>query len=337
MILFITADRIGAETGGGLVTKNEYQALQELGPVRVINPTAQADPFLTEKSIEKEDWKAYKLAHFYSGTFPNLVRTLKAAGVKISYTAAAHDLKESKKEFKSLGLNFDYPHLNNPVLWKEYLSSYKNADVVISPSNHSKKVMEDFGCTNVKVVPHGCDPLRSKDHPKRFTVGYLGQTGPDKGLVYLLQAWAKLNYPEAILNIAGKTSTDLIYAVRHFGKGNVNLMGWVNSIEKFYNSCSVYVQPSITEGFGIEILEAMCCERPVIVSDGAGAADVVETCCGKVFAKRNVDELASHIDWYKKNPGQLKTHGRNAYNISKNYSWEKVRAMYQKIWKELLA
>jgi hypothetical protein len=30
MILFITADRIGSETGGGLVTKNEYEALAEL-------------------------------------------------------------------------------------------------------------------------------------------------------------------------------------------------------------------------------------------------------------------------------------------------------------------
>jgi glycosyltransferase involved in cell wall biosynthesis len=337
MILFITADRIGSETGGGLVTKNEYEALAELGPVKVVNPNAQANPFDTEKNIDKDQWHNYKLAHFYSGTFPNLVRNLKTAGVKISYTAAAHDLKESKKEFKNSGLNFDFPHLTDPKLWAEYLSSYKNADVIITPSTHSKNVMKEFGCQNVTVVPHGCDIMRPTPHPKRFSVGYLGQTGPDKGLVYLLEAWAKLDYDDAILNIAGKTSTQLLYAARYYNKGNINLMGWVKSVEKFYNSCSVYVQPSVTEGFGIEILEAMNCERPVIVSDGAGAADVVESCCGKIFEKRNVDKLAEYIDWYKNNPGQLKTHGRNAMNIAKNYTWDKVKTMYQKVWKEMLS
>lgn len=337
MYLFVTADRIGVETGGGLVTRYELEALQELGPTRTINPNPKADPFETEKEILRDEWGSYKLAHFYSGTFPNLTKALKSAGVKITYTAAAHSIEESKKEFTAAGFDYNFPHLTNPVLWEKYLSSYKNADVVICPSKHSKECMEDFGCNNVQVVPHGCDKLRPKPIPRMFSVGYLGQTGPDKGLVYLLQAWANLNYSDAILNIAGRTSVSLINAVRYFGKGNVNLMGYVKSIENFYNSCSVYVQPSVTEGFGIEVLEAMNCGRPTIVSDGAGACDVVDSCCGKVFEKRNVEELMKQIDWYKNNPGKLKTHGDNAVKIAKKYYWSNVKEQYKKIWKELLS
>lgn len=335
MFLFVTADRIGIETGGGLVTKHELLAMQEMGDVRILNPNPTADPFDCEKNIEDEDWTKYKLAHFYSGTYPELALKLKKAGVKITYTAAAHDIKTSQEEWERNRFKYDFPHLTNPELLQKYLISYKEADIVICPSVHSQKVMHEFGCANVRVIPHGCDPLSYKDHPNTFTVGYLGQTGPDKGVIYLLEAWAKLNYDDAILNIAGRTSFNVIGAVREYGKGDVNVLGFVKSVEKFYNSCSVYVQPSVTEGFGIEVLEAMNCHRPVIVSDGAGAADVVGN-CGIIFEKRNVRQLASAIHKLKTSHDMLVEMSNNCEEQVKNYTWAKIRSQYKEIWKGLL-
>lgn len=336
MFLFVTADRIGIETGGGVVTKHELAAMQKLGEVKVINPNSTPNPFDCEKSIQDEDWSKYKLAHFYSGTFPSFAQKLKKAGVKITYTAAAHDVDESKKEFKLYGYEYNYPHLTDPVLLEKYLSSYKQANVVICPSTHSKNVMEKFGCKHVEVVPHGCQPMKPSAHPKTFTVGYLGQIGPDKGIIYLLEAWAKLNYSDAILNIAGANSTVLLDAVRYYRKSNVNLLGWVKSTEKFYNQISLYVQPSVTEGFGIEVLEAMSCNRPVIVSDGAGAADCVHD-CGIVFKKRNVQELAEAIHLMKTDQEKFQNFAANCQANVKNYTWPEVKNHYVQIWKELLA
>lgn len=336
MFLFITADRIGIETGGGVVTKNELRALQELGEVKVLNPNPTADPFDCEKNIEEEDWSKYKLAHFYSGSYPELAEKLKKAGVKITYTAAAHDVKTSKEEWEKNRFAYDFPHLTNPDLLKKYLSCYQAADVVICPSTHSKQVMHNFNCKNVELVPHGCDPMEVKDHPATFTVGYLGQTGPDKGVIYLMEAWAKLDYKDAVLNIAGRTSTNVIGAAREFGKGNVNVLGFVKSINKFYNSCSVYVQPSVTEGFGIEVLEAINCHRPVIVSDGAGAADCVGE-CGIVFEKRNVKQLAAAINKLKNDHDLFVQMANNCHLQAQKYTWEKIRRQYQNVWKGLLA
>ena len=107
---------------------------------------------------------------------------MKEKGIKISYTAAAHDIKESQQEFKSYGMSYDYPHITNPILWNQYLSSYLNADLIICPSKHSANIMKDFGAKNITVIPHGCHYGFSYAYPKTFSVGYLGQIGPDNGV-----------------------------------------------------------------------------------------------------------------------------------------------------------
>jgi glycosyltransferase involved in cell wall biosynthesis len=332
MLAYFTADRLGLQTGGGVVTKNEHDALAELGTVELYNPTPTQNPFETEKQIDLGKLKNIKLAHFYSGTFPDVVAELKKNGTKVVYTAAAHDVDLSKQEFESLGLKYDLPHLTNPSLKEKYLSSYLLADIVICPSNHSKQVMENFGCKNVKVIPHGCHALQAKPYPKTFTVGYLGQIGPDKGLRYLFEAWNMLNYDDAVLNLAGYQSIDLIHMARFFGKGNINIMGFVKNIEDFYNSINLYVQPSVTEGFGIEILEALSAGRPVVASDGAGASDCVGE-CGIVVPKRNPEALAKAIDSFK---NKNITIIENCQNQAKKYTWDKIRPEYIKVWKELL-
>lgn len=333
MFGYFTADRVGISTGGGIVTKNELEALAGMGQTTLWNPEPKSDPFDTERSIVHHQIPDLKLAHFYSGTFPDTVKYLKSKGTKISYTAAAHDIELSKAEFEKLNIPYDLPHITNPELWKKYLQCYLMADVVICPSTHSKQVMEKFGCKNIKVIPHGCHIMQAKPFPKTFTIGYLGQTGPDKGLIYLIEAWSKLNYKDAVFNIAGAQSMTLLPLIRHFKKGNYNIMGFVKNIEDFYNSISVYVQPSVTEGFGIEVLEALATGRPVVASDGAGAADCVGT-CGVVVPKKNVESIMNAIDSLKNN----KADNRQACQIqASKYTWDNVKTMYADIWKDLIA
>lgn len=336
MYLFVTNDKIGSETGGGQVTYNELAALRMMGEVDVLNPEPTANPFDSENAILDIDCKKYKLAHFYAGTFPNLVKKLKQSGVIVTYTVAAHDVQLSREEFIGLGMDFSFPHLTDPNLFEMYISSYKNADAVICPSTLSAATNQKYGIDKTVVVPHGCHTLQSKKFPKRFNVGYLGQCGPDKGVRYLLEAWAMLNYNDAVLNLAGSQSTSLLPLIRYFGKGHINVHGYVKSIEDFYNSCSLYVQPSVTEGFGIEVLEAMSCGRPIIVSAGAGAADCVKSSCGYVVPKRNVAELADRIDRLKRDNGLLTSMGNAARIEARDYSWDKIRSLYCMVWNNLL-
>jgi len=332
MFLYVTCDKIGANTGAGAVTANELDALSKLGKVDVINPKPNSDPFKAEEEIVIDDFKKYKLAHFYAGTFPKLIRKLKENGVKVTFTTAAHDIELSKAEHEIYGIPYNFPHLTDKNLWEEYMSSYKNADLLICPSNHSKAVKTKYGCKNIVVIPHGCYEGRNYKYPKVFTVGYLGQIGPDKGVKYLIEAWSKLNYKDAILTFAGTQTPHLINLIRHYKKGNYNILGYVKEIDEFFKQISVYVQPSVTEGFGIEILEAMAYGRPVIASHGVGAADCVSDHC-KLVPKKNPESIASAIDWYKNN---IWDYREELMKHAKNYNWENIRELYIKTWNQLI-
>lgn len=335
--LLVTCDKVGSS--GSTVTFNEYLALCKIGQTDVLNPDAQSNPFETDELALKEykkNNKKYHIVHFYAGTYSKLVEAVKNDGSIVTYTAAAHDVSESQSEFVRHGLDYNFPHLTDPILFKKYVAGYKNADLVICPSIHSMEVMKSYGCKNITIIPHGCHyPSDIRKISKRFVVGYLGANGPDKGVLYLIKAWAALNYKDAQLVLGGRYPENILPYVRAFGKGSIHLAGYVESLSNFYNNISVYVQPSVTEGFGMEVVEAMSYGRPVICSDGAGAKDCIKENNGFVFQKRNIQALAGAIHCYKESPTLLDLHGRQAREDAKAYSWEKIIEQYIKVWSSL--
>lgn len=338
--IYITTDSIGSETGGGLVTGQELEALQGIGHVEVVNPPNSANPFKPDilalveckKLLSVDD---YDMAQIYSGTYSQTVTYLKSQGVRVSYTCAAHDIEISRQEHELAGMEF-FNHLIDPEQKERYLGGYRAADQIICPSTGSKRTMSEFGCKKIDVIPHGCHTQHNvKPIPKNFVVGYLGQMGPDKGVGYLMKAWGSLQYHEHYMIMAGKNSDTVWPLIRKHG-GNVHLAGFVKSVTDFYNSCSVYVQPSATEGFGIEVLEAMSHGRPVICSEGAGAVDCVTSGVdGIVVPRQNAAAIADAIKLYKENPSMVIEHGNAAKKKASQYTWDKVRSLYQEAWENL--
>lgn len=355
MNLYITADSIGTATGGGKVTYHESEALKSInsegcdiwGREEILDgfsgnrnePWFYDDVVYNAARIYVQDYEI-KLTHFYSGTFSKTVDFLRSKKSKVTYMAAAHDIEISKQEHEKLGLSYDFPHLTDPEQWKQYVKGYQEADVLICPSTHSANVMKKYGCKQlIEIIPHGVELTDSiSTFPTMFKVGYLGAIGPDKGLIYLLQAWKELNYKDAMLVIAGRDSTNpfLLGLIEKYGGGCIHLAGWQNNVSDFYNSISIYCQPSASEGFGIEVLEAMAHGRPVICSDGAGAADCVDDNCGEWIPARDYGSIADAIDIFKHNIHLVKKYGINAWNKSKLYSWDAVKQRYIDIWKSLL-
>lgn len=358
--LYLTADRIGEVSGGGAVTHHESLALRDMETECYIKGREQlgnrddpwgyddeayaqlggyAQGFSTisggvDALVPKTPWK---LAHCYAGTFTHTVELLRKLGCKVTYTAAAHDPEISKREHEALGLSYNYPHLTDPVLWKRYVGGYVAADLVICPSKHSADCMRRFGCKNVTIIPHGCDiPATVAKTPLVWTLGYLGTCGaPDKGVRYLLEAWKKLNYKDAILLLGGRDSTSpwVLNMIRQFGGGNIQLTGWLNSVSDFYNRVTWYCQPSCSEGFGIEVLEAMAHHRPVICSNGAGAVDLVNESCR--FDACNVEVLIEKIE-AARSLEEGKAWVQYNYDIATKYTWPLIRQRYLMWWESLM-
>ncbi len=366
--LYLTADRIGESSGGGIVTFQESQALQEfavlngLGTVRTVGREElgktdisvghflNGEPWIWDQLAYHRFGSDVKLAHIYSGTFSESVKKLKANGAKVVYTVAAHSVEASRKAHADLGMPYPYNHLTDPLLWRRYSEGYWMADAIVVPSTYSERVVQEqhqalFGKPHprVVVIPHGCHlPEKVPPLPKRFVVGYLGSYGADKGVRHLLEAWKKLDYKDATLLLAGRDSlSDWVQnLVARFGGGAILLGGWVKDVADFYAKCSVYCQPSCTEAFGIEVLEAAACGRPVICSAGAGAADAIPE--SRRFPAGDVNAMIDLIDkekraqeyyWNQDQKGQVQEAFRN---IAKEHDWKLIRQRYQNIYSELL-
>ena len=347
---YITADKVGIVTGGGTVTKKEAEALGAdtlIFDREAVDPTHldRTDPFIFDQlalariELLLAAGTIPRIAHFYAGTFGATIRRLRQAGVKVAYTCAAHDRKASIEEFERHGHAYPFAHIRDDALFARYIDGYLQADVLVCPSQHSADVMRGYGCSRVVVIPHGVVERASAPAPmpKTFRVGYFGAIGYDKGLRYLLEAWKRLAYTDATLLLGGRDSEDALPWIRGHGGGNIQVVGYVETLASFHNRCSVYVQPSVTEGFGIEILEAMAYGRPVICSTGAGGVDVVtDGVTGFRVPIRSPEKIAERIAWCREHPAEVVEMGRNAHKLTERYTWTLVQDQYRAAWNNLL-
>lgn len=144
----------------------------------------------------------------------------------------------------------------------------------------------------VDVAAPGCDferfrPLppaevaafrAQKGLPDRFWL-YLGTLEPRKNLPTLLEAYADLpDRPPLLLGGGKGWQYEAIFATierRNLG-GDVRWLGYLpaDELPLWYNSAEAFVYPSIYEGFGLPVLEAMACGTPVIISDSSSLPEV---------------------------------------------------------------
>lgn len=122
-----------------------------------------------------------------------------------------------------------------------------------------------------------------KNLPPRFLL-FLGTLEPRKNLPMLLRAYARLSpqiRQELHLVLGGGKGWfyDDIFATidRHQLGGTVHLPGYIPSDELlwWYNAADAFVYPTLYEGFGLPILEAMACGKRVLASDSSSLPEAV--------------------------------------------------------------
>lgn len=155
-----------------------------------------------------------------------------------------------------------------------------------------------FGITApVIIVPNGVDlPLPSGGSGRAPSSGpsdlktllFLGRIHPIKGIDHLVRAWSRVaeGFPDWRLRIVGpgepghtKMIADLI---ERMNVPRVTMEAGLAGQAKHaaLAAADLFVQPSLSENFGMTIAESLACGRPVIVTKGAPWAGVVENACG---------------------------------------------------------
>ncbi len=156
--------------------------------------------------------------------------------------------------------------------------------------------------------------------PVRFV--FLGGTKELKGLSYMLEAFQLLDHDKATLSIIGQDSLSSDMKMR-FAK-DVIFTGPVlhGEVPIELRKNDVFVFPSLGEGFGLSILEAMGCGLPIIVSENTGLASFLgRSGAGFVVPIQDTESLAATMQWFVDNPEMIASMGRSSAYLARTFSW----------------
>ena len=156
-----------------------------------------------------------------------------------------------------------------------------------------------------------------------FAVGTLE---PRKNLVGLLQAYARLRRGRPPLYVAGGAGwrfSPIFDTVRQLGLADdVHFLGFVpeDELPLWYNAARLFAFPSLYEGFGLPVLEAMACGTPVITSTAASLPEVGGK-AAVLVPPRDTNRIAQEMERVLDDP-QLRTELRTAGRIQvSRFSW----------------
>lgn len=210
------------------------------------------------------------------------------------------------------------------------------ADDCIVASSFTKETLIENNIpeNKITVVPYGVDS--SKFPPKKaydlvnghLNIIFVGQMIQRKGLYYLLEAVKKLNSPNITLTIVGRGSIDKELLSNYNSESNINIkinLSHSDLIKEFHKN-DVLIFPSLVEGFGQVILEAMSSGLPVICTPNTAGRDLFITGDeGVIVPIRSIDVLVDQIEWCLGNKGKLAEMGKIAAKTAQRFTWENFR------------
>jgi glycosyltransferase involved in cell wall biosynthesis len=208
------------------------------------------------------------------------------------------------------------------------------ADAWIAASSFTRQTLVENGIPGDKihVIPYGTDLRRftpssqlvSASGPLRLL--FVGTINQRKGIKYLLEALRMLPTSKVQLSVCGRVVDDL-RLFEPFAT-QVRLRPSVSDVEllEAYRSSDLLVFPSVAEGFGHVILEAMACGLPVLSTTHTAAPDLITNGeDGFVVEPRNAEQLARNIEWALGHRIDLRRMGRAARAKAEQFTWARFR------------
>jgi glycosyltransferase involved in cell wall biosynthesis len=159
-------------------------------------------------------------------------------------------------------------------------AEYDECDRITVQSTFAWQSFVDRGVAADKLIklPLGVDLRMFRQIPKRdstFRVLYAGTMSLRKGIPYLLEAIESLRLPNFEFAVNGSISPEVKHIVaRHADR--IRFLGTrpFNELYQVYSQASVFVLPTVEDGFAKVINEAMACGVPVIATTNCSASDV---------------------------------------------------------------
>jgi glycosyltransferase involved in cell wall biosynthesis len=184
--------------------------------------------------------------------------------------------------------------------------------------------------------------------PERF-VFWVGDFRPEKNLAFLIQGWARLHkkLPDPLpLVLAGAQTGDFPKVKkevdRHGIEGSVLFPGFIrdDDLPALYSAATVFVFPSLYEGFGLPPLEAMACGTPCVVSNSSSLPEVTGS-AALLFNPTSLDDFESCMLRVLTEPELYERLRQDGLRQSTLFPWSKAAGetleVYRAVWDEARA
>ncbi len=201
------------------------------------------------------------------------------------------------------------------------------ADAVVAVSAFTRSELTDVlgvPTERIRVVPNGVDPVFRPEGPvaEGDYVLAVGTLEPRKNLAGAVEA-ARLAGVE--LRVVGAR-----------GWGGVDVPGWVGRIDDeelaaLMRGARCLVFPSLYEGFGLPVLEAMACGTPVVTARG-GATEEVAGGAAVLVDARDPAAVAAGIEEASRRRDELALAG---HERARGFTWEHAADLVEELWREL--
>ncbi len=212
---------------------------------------------------------------------------------------------------------------------KRFLEEYDLADLIVVLSETAAETFRVQGFPDEKLfyLPRGVDVdrFRPGKRPEIFRAIFSGALIERKGIHHLLEAWQRLNLPNAELWLVGSVHDEAKPHLKKFWRDNIRVLGFAQNPEQYLSQSTVHVFPSQCEGSAKVTYEAAACGLPQITTRESGDV-VVDGVEGIIIPPGNVTALADAIRHFYDHPEIVERMGIAARKrVVENFTWDHFR------------
>jgi glycosyltransferase involved in cell wall biosynthesis len=210
----------------------------------------------------------------------------------------------------------------------------KMADHWLAASSFTRNTLCEAGIPTARIhlTPYGTDLQRflPASGGNRWQSGplrllFVGTAGQRKGIRCLLDALDGLPAGTVELTICGRVEEPALFRNR---RHSIRVHGFVSDEElvDVYRAAHAFVLPSLAEGFGHVLLEAMACGLPIIGTTHTAAPDLIaDGQEGFVVEPGDPAALANRIEYFLRSPSRVQSMGLAARSRAEYFSWTRFR------------
>ncbi len=294
----------------------------------------------------------YLLVYFLDEAFDIVHCHFGPNGVKCSY------LKDIGIKSKLITTFYGYDvRLGIETGGKIYQKLFKNADCILAASRYLYKHLIGLGADHAKLRLHypGINPDNfifkykfNKDYIKdEITILTVARLVKEKGIDYGIFAISKLIKLNPKINLKylivgnGPLKDYLKRIVKDLNLQNiVKFLGWMrqDEIVKLMVKSDIFLLPSVSEAFGVVLLEAQAVGLPIVATNVGGIPEaIVNGKSGFLVPKRDIDALAKRLKYLIEHPELWPKMGRFGRKIIESkYNIKKLNRQLIKVYKNLL-